>query len=182
MASGRDHDRATVLTSLPFGLVLWPLLGTNAAVLGTTAFLIGGLWLSPDLDTRSRPMRRWGPLRLIWWPYRQIIPHRSLFSHGPLIGMALRLLWLLGMIALAWMVLRSLPMVQLPSLQRLSVELLNRVTEQPKMVLVALLGLECSVWLHLLLDGDPLPVEWHRLRRTKSRHSRQRRSRSKRRQ
>ena len=28
-----------------------------------------------------------------------------------------------------------------------------------------LLGLEASVWLHLLQDGDPWPAEWTRRRR-----------------
>ena len=181
MASGRDHDRATLLASLPFGLALLPLLGSRAALLGGLAFLIGGLWLSPDLDTRSRPLRRWGPLRLIWWPYRQLIPHRSLFSHGPLIGMSLRLLWLLVVMALTWTGLSCVPMVQLPTLAMLSTALLNQAAGQPQMVLVILLGLEGSVWLHLLLDGDPLPVEWHRLRKAKSRPFGQPQARTKRR-
>jgi uncharacterized metal-binding protein len=171
MASGNDHDRATIFASLPFALVLLPLLGIQAAILGAATFLIGGLWLSPDLDTRSRPLQRWGPLRLIWWPYRHLIPHRSLFSHGPLIGMSLRLLWLFCVMALAWAALSSLPMLQLPPLQMLSAALANSVSTQPQMVLVALIGLEGSVWLHLILDGDPLPAEWHRLRRRQAHHS-----------
>ena len=36
---------------------------------------------------------------------------------------------------------------------------------QPQQVLAMVLGLEGSVWLHLILDGDPLPVEWGRSRR-----------------
>jgi uncharacterized metal-binding protein len=31
-------------------------------------------------------------------------------------------------------------------------------------ILSLLLGLEASAWLHLILDRDPLPAEWHRWR------------------
>ena len=181
MASGRVHDRATLLVCLPFGLAVWPLLGAKAAVLGAAAFVVGGLWLSPDLDTRSRPLRRWGPLRWIWWPYRQLIPHRSLFSHGPLIGMALRLLWLLGVIALVWVALSPWPILQLPPAHVLSHQLLEQARQHPQGVVAAALGLEGSVWLHLLLDGDPLPAEWHR-RQGQQRSRRTGQARSRRRQ
>jgi len=94
MASGRAHDRATRLLALPFGLVWWPWLGWAGVVTASTAFLVGGLLLSPDLDTRSNAIRRWGPLRLVWWPYRRLIVHRSVLSHSPLLGMAGRLVYL----------------------------------------------------------------------------------------
>jgi len=35
----------------------------------------------------------------------------------------------------------------------------------PQQALALLLGLEASVWLHLIQDGDPLPMEWTRRRR-----------------
>ena len=85
MASGRDHDKATRLWSLPFGLILGLLLNPANGLIGGFAFAIGGLWLSPDLDTQSRALKRWGILKTLWWPYRKLIPHRSVFSHGPLI-------------------------------------------------------------------------------------------------
>ena len=77
MASGRSHDRATWALSLPFGLLWWPLLGLAGVACAGLAFLLGGLLLSPDLDTHSNPTRRWGPLRLLWWPYRRLLRHRS---------------------------------------------------------------------------------------------------------
>ena len=63
MASGQQHDRATCWLALPYGLLWWPWLGPLGALVSALAFLIGGLWLSPDLDTKSRPYQRWGPLR-----------------------------------------------------------------------------------------------------------------------
>ena len=85
MASGRDHDRATLAWCLPMGLLTGWWLGWINGVLTALAFLVGGLWLSPDLDVRSAALRRWGVLGAIWWPYRRLLPHRSLLSHGPLI-------------------------------------------------------------------------------------------------
>ncbi len=55
MASGRDHDRATSLWALPMAGLLAMLLGGWAGALGGLAFLMGGLWLSPDLDTTPAP-------------------------------------------------------------------------------------------------------------------------------
>jgi len=171
MALGRDHDRATLVACIPFGLSLTPWLGLEAGLLGAGSFLVGGLWLSPDLDTHSKPLHRWGALRWIWWPYRRLIPHRSLLSHGPLIGMALRLLWLLSCSLLGWLLLRMLLQallgLSLTSPSELTETLLANALSRPPLVLSMALGLETSVWLHLLMDGDPLPVEWRRWRRRK---------------
>lgn len=102
MPSGRTHDRIT-LWSLPI-VVLASLLLTGSsaltlAVLG--GFLFGGLMLGPDLDTRSIHHRRWGWFRWIWVPYRNSISHRSLLSHGPIIGTTLRVLYLLLILGMA---------------------------------------------------------------------------------
>ena len=169
MAIGRDHDRATWVACIPFGLVLTPWLGLEAGLIGAGAFLVGGLWLSPDLDTLSRPLQRWGPLRWIWWPYRKLVPHRSLFSHGPLIGMAGRLLWVLSCTLLGWLLLslllQTLIGLQTASPSDLTSLLLRSAQSHPRSLLAMALGLEGSVWLHLLLDGDPMPVEWRRRNR-----------------
>ena len=108
MASGRAHDRATLIVSAPLGLCMATLGGIDAGLVAAAACSFGGLWLSPDLDTHSNALRRWGALRGLWWPYRRLIPHRSLWSHGPLIGMALRLLWLLSCGLLGWLLLQEL--------------------------------------------------------------------------
>ena len=173
MALGHDHDRATLVACIPFGLILTPWLGLEAGWLGAGSFLVGGLWLSPDLDTLSRPLQRWGPLRWIWWPYRQLVPHRSLFSHGPLIGMALRLLWLLSCTLLGWLVvsllLQTLIGLQTTSPSELSTLLMRSAQAKPRSLLAIALGLAASVWLHLVLDGDPMPVEWRRRKRRRPR-------------
>ena len=146
---------------------LW--LGWFNAALTTLAFVVGGLWLSPDLDVRSNALRRWGALRWIWWPYRRLLPHRSLFSHGPLIGMALRLVWLLALTLLIWKAAASLLAPAFPTPSQAWPDLVSALRHHPRTLISILVGLEGSVWLHLILDGDPLPAEcrkpWRRNRR-----------------
>ena len=148
-----------MLLSLPLGLVVaWPL-GLSAGVITAAAFLVGGLWLSPDLDTRSNALHRWGPLGGIWWPYRRLIRHRSIWSHGPLIGTATRLSLLLAWTLLVSVLIPSIsPSLVLTNLQ-------NTLQQYPQQATAMLLGLEASVWLHLIQDGDPWPAEWTRRRR-----------------
>ena len=161
MASGEDHDKATCFWSLPFGFALSFVMGLPSGLIGGLAFVVGGLWLSPDLDTYSKPLKRWGLLQGLWWPYRKLIPHRSLFSHGPLIGTGLRLAYLMSWTGLLLMLLQPLGC---PAPLSLAKALNEQLRLNPQPILAVLLGLEASVWLHLILDGDPLPAEWHRWR------------------
>jgi uncharacterized metal-binding protein len=154
MASGQQHDRATWILALPFGLLWGPWLGLAGVAAAGLAFLIGGLWLSPDLDTRSNPSRRWGPLRLLWWPYRQLLRHRSLLSHSPVLGSAGRLLYLAALVGLAGWLLQPWGA---PSPLQLGLGLQTLWQQQRGLSLAALIGVEASAWLHLIQDGDPMP-------------------------
>ena len=151
MASGQQHDRATCWLALPYGLLWWPWMGPRGALVSGLAFLIGGLLLSPDLDTNSRPYQRWGPLRWLWWPYRKALRHRSVLSHSPLLGTLVRVGYLTGL-ALLLTGLTHPPA---------STDLLRWLQQQwsrpERLLLVALIGIEASAWLHLLQDGDPMP-------------------------
>ena len=169
MASGRNHDRATWILALPFGALWWPWLGLSGVATAGGAFLLGGLLLSPDLDTRSNPTRRWGPLRLLWWPYRRLLRHRSLLSHSPLLGTAGRLGYLAAALVAICLLLQPLggpPPQQLLTAGRALWQ------QQRPLVLAALVGLEASSWLHLIQDGDPLPKTPRLLRRHRQRRRR----------
>ena len=153
MASGSSHDRGTWLLALPFGLICWPFLGWIGSASAALAFLVGGLLLSPDLDTRSRPTRRWGPLRLLWWPYRKLLRHRSLLSHGPVLGTLGRLGYLGGLVLVLAGLLSPLGSPSPVDLLHWGQLVWNR---HPVLLLLALAGLEASAWLHLIQDGDPV--------------------------
>ena len=154
MASGRQHDRATWALGLPFAMLWWPWLGPSGAISGGMGFLIGGLLLSPDLDTRSNATRRWGVLKLLWWPYRRTLSHRSLFSHSPLLGSSLRLAYLAGMVLLVSACLQPMGAPPPQTLVRGAAQLWQ---QHAPLILSAGVGIEASSWLHLVQDGDPMP-------------------------
>ena len=84
MATGITHDRIA-LASLPVGWLLSDGIFHASVELSLALMLglmIGGLYLSPDLDTPSRPYFRWGILRFFWKPYQWLVKHRSNLSHG----------------------------------------------------------------------------------------------------
>jgi|AGSF01.1.fsa_nt_gi Uncharacterized metal-binding protein len=106
MPSGYTHDRIT-LWSLPFvaALTFGQTQSSNLTLLVSGSFLFGGLMFGPDLDIYSCQYQRWGWLRPIWLPYQKSLRHRSFLSHGPLIGTALRILYLttwIGLVGDIW--------------------------------------------------------------------------------
>ncbi|MGC1307381.1 MAG: metal-binding protein [Phormidesmis sp.] len=105
MPSGRTHDKIT-LWCLPavVGLTAWAMRSPTIVLTVSVAYLVGGFMLGPDLDIVSIQYKRWGPLRWIWLPYQTALPHRSRFSHGPIIGTALRVVYLAIWTALFTMV------------------------------------------------------------------------------
>lgn len=101
MPSGRTHDRIT-LWSLPWvgGLTLLLTHSGELTLIVAGAFLFSGLMFGPDLDIYSIQYKRWGKLRWIWLPYRMLLRHRSIFSHGLIIGTTLRILYLFSLLVL----------------------------------------------------------------------------------
>ena len=139
--------------SLPLGIAVGLVLGWAAALIAAASCLAGGLWLSPDLDTRSNARRHLGVLAFLWRRYRLLIPHRSLWPHGPLLGTTARLAVLLTWCLIVTMAVPALsPAVLLTTLQQL-------MRQHPREFIALLVGLEGSAWIHLILDGDPWPHE-----------------------
>jgi uncharacterized metal-binding protein len=101
MPAGRTHDQIT-LVSLPITVVLALLISRSPllTLISSGGFLFSGLMFGPDLDIRSCQYRRWGWLRWIWLPYQKTLRHRSVWSHGFLIGTLLRVLYLAGWLLL----------------------------------------------------------------------------------
>jgi len=103
VSSGATHNGiTTAATVLVVGTEL--VLGApQDVVLGTLAGGMAGWILTPDLDVdagnRSDTILRaiFPPLEwiwdLFWYPYRVIVPHRSVWSHGFLVGTLTRLLY-----------------------------------------------------------------------------------------
>ena len=51
----------------------------------TISFVFATYFLSPDMDIDSRVFKRWGLLRFIFCPYRDLFKHRKL-SHNVILG------------------------------------------------------------------------------------------------
>ncbi len=77
-------------------------------VLGA-GFLAGTEFITPDLDTDSKAIKRWGAIRALWLPYRLLFKHgRS--SHNIVYGAVVRLLYI-GIIIFGvyYLLFRALP-------------------------------------------------------------------------
>jgi uncharacterized metal-binding protein len=101
MAAGLTHDR---ITKICLPLVAgggWILTRSGELTLGLAAsFLFSGLMFGPDLDIQSVQTQRWRWFQWLWQPYRKLVPHRSLLSHGPILGTLGRVLYLGSWVAL----------------------------------------------------------------------------------
>lgn len=125
MASGKAHTKATIILSiLTTPLIYYYLLIPIGVILG--------LWFSPDLDTRSDPYNRWGPLKIIWWPYQAIFNHRSPWTHLPIISTIIRIIYV--------------------SPIYLTLTLTSNITIQPYYLIGIVIGLMLSDTLHAIMD------------------------------
>jgi uncharacterized metal-binding protein len=106
MPGARTHDLVTLATAAAADICYFrfaPKPDLTLAAMFTVAYVFAGYACAGDLDLKSKEYRRWGPLRLIWWPYRMLVPHRSWVSHGFLLGGLIRALYLAAVsTALAW--------------------------------------------------------------------------------
>ncbi|NEQ51580.1 MAG: metal-binding protein [Leptolyngbya sp. SIO3F4] len=156
MPSGKHHDQIT-LWLLPMVLVsaFFITVDMPTAVIVAVSFLLSGLMMGPDLDIQSVQYRRWGPIRWIWYPYQVLVKHRSKWSHGPIIGTLVRVIYLavwvalfatLGVIAInhLWQAKLSWKMIQ-PVLQDLFVQYIREW-------LALLAGLELGALSHYTSD------------------------------
>jgi uncharacterized metal-binding protein len=167
MPSGRTHDSIT-LWSLPIvaGITLGITRSGTLALLVSGAFLFSGLMFGPDLDIYSQQYKRWGILRWIWLPYRKSMRHRSVFSHGFLVGTIGRMLylavWVVGIgsvfIMASAIVQQSVGMTndwQASAQQTFFITtqvLLQTVQRRPQEIVAVTIGCELGAMSHSLSD------------------------------
>lgn len=101
MPSGVIHDRITIrilpwLVGMTYGLTR----SAELTLILSGSYLFSGMMFGPDLDINSIQYKRWGLIRGIWLPYRKFLRHRSILSHGLIIGTCVRLGYLFVIIAL----------------------------------------------------------------------------------
>jgi len=144
MASGKNHDRSILFTS-PIVGIIGVSHSLELGIVAAAAHIVAGLYLSPDLDLVSKPYKRWGWLRWIWVPYQKLIPcHRHWLSHGVIVGLVVRLLYLVALLLPLWFIFPGLQQVEWA------------ITWEK--AIAFFLGVELSALNHLLLDGLLLPL------------------------
>lgn len=124
MPDGKTHEtiNAAVLVVVLSGLsyIMWKetniavkYLDTYVILTFSVSYMFATFFLSPDLDINSTPYKRWGMLRILWWPYKVVFKHRG-FSHHPLIG-PLSIILNLAVIVAALLLLGGVELQSIPS-------------------------------------------------------------------
>lgn len=105
MPKGKKHDQL-ILQFLPVNLIILFIIGLALpiqldiyGIMVVFFYLFGGYYFSPDLDIDSSVYRRWKVLKFLWLPYKNIVPHRSIFSHGFIVGTLTRIVYLFSIIS-----------------------------------------------------------------------------------
>lgn len=122
MASGKTHDKITVIMA-PFVAITIFLINFSATneltssiiftFLSLVAYLFGGYMFSGDIDIKSRETNRWGNFKFIWTLYQKSFSHRSIFTHGFILGPVIRLLYIYGIYLMVCAWLYSLDLISL---------------------------------------------------------------------
>ncbi len=95
MPNGATHDLITVAVApVVAGVSYFATKDVKTTLIITVCFLFASLMFNGDLDTNSRPYNRWFILKMIWVPYQLMFEHRSVFSHGLVIGTVIRVLYI----------------------------------------------------------------------------------------
>lgn len=150
--SGKTHDKITVIAA--------PLvaLGTYATTQNitttmtvTSSFMFSGFMFSGDLDLPSRQYYRWNILKFIWKPYQRMFNHRSIWTHGVLLGTVFRLFYL-SLWILPFLYIFSLTKYSPHSFMELLLHLKGVATENKEFLYSVFIGLLLGSFSHSIAD------------------------------
>ena len=95
MPNGKTHDIITLVVSpVVAGVSYYLTKDVKTTGIIFVSYLFASLMFNGDLDTNSRPYNRWFILKIIWIPYQLMFEHRSVFSHGLIIGTIIRIIYI----------------------------------------------------------------------------------------
>ncbi len=118
-------------------------------------FLVSGLIFGPDLDLYSIHYKRWGKLRWLWQPYQQALKHRSIWSHGPIIGTLGRIIYLslwVGLVGLFWLGISQFIGIKTYTGQQLFTILQQSIAKNYSVYIALFCGLELGAMSHYTSD------------------------------
>jgi len=88
MPSGKTHIRINWFVLALINILIMPFhmdISIKNYFLFNIIFILTSYYISPDLDITSSVYRRWGLLKIIWWPYKELMKHRQM-SHSIIWG------------------------------------------------------------------------------------------------
>lgn len=113
------------------------LINLNLLLALGAGFYIGTDFITPDLDTDSTAIKRWGRLKIIMLPYKWMFTHRQ-SSHNIVYGAVIRILYIsLLVLGLYYFLFNSLP---------------GENTILSVYIFIFLIGIIIANALHVLLD------------------------------
>jgi uncharacterized metal-binding protein len=128
---------------------------TDLAFWVSSGFLVSGLIFGPDLDLYSIHYKRWGKLRWLWQPYQQALKHRSIWSHGPIIGTIGRIIYLslwVGLLGLFWLGISQFIGIKTYTGQQLLTILQQSIAKNSAIYIALFCGLELGAMSHYTSD------------------------------
>jgi len=134
MPSYQIHDKINIALLV---LILPALIYLNVDFVTVSVFTLSYVFatyfLSPDLDIDSRVFRRWGLLRFLWCPYKDLFHHRKI-SHNVILGPVSLISYLSALIILVLFVVDAEMMVY------------------DMRMLIIIAGMVCAIEAHIVTD------------------------------
>lgn len=94
MPDGKTHDIITfVIAPVVVGISYYLTKDIKTTGIIFSSYLFASLMFNGDLDIDSRPYNRWWLFKMIWIPYQLMFSHRSIFTHGLIIGTVVRIVY-----------------------------------------------------------------------------------------
>lgn len=85
------------------------IINLNQFLAMSAGYYVGTDFITPDMDTESTAIKRWGKLKIFLLPYKWIFTHRQ-SSHNIIYGAVVRILYIsLIIIGLYYLLFKSLP-------------------------------------------------------------------------
>jgi len=94
MPNGKTHDKISYIFAILLIFISTLVLNNiYHIILLNISFLFSSFYFNGDLDCNSKVYNRWKIFKLIWVPYQEIFHHRSVFTHGIIIGTLVRAIY-----------------------------------------------------------------------------------------
>ncbi len=107
MPNGKTHDIITYLTTPVVGIMGYVITSDiKTTLILMSTYFFASMMFNGDLDTNSRPYNRWFVFKMIWIPYQLLFHHRSIFTHGIIIGTIIRIIYL-GLIPFIFILIKG---------------------------------------------------------------------------